>query len=276
MPFYVLPYPAIDPILVQLGPFAVRWYALSYIVGLLIGWRYALHLVSTERLWGRVGSPASREQIDDLLVWTAFGVVLGGRLGYVLFYDLPYYLDQPLAVLQLWHGGMSFHGGLIGVFAAIVVFCLRQRLSIVRVGDVVACAGPIGLFFGRLANFINGELFGRVSDAPWAMVFPAGGPLPRHPSQLYEAGLEGIFLFVVLAALVHATRAPRHPGFLAGSFLVGYGLCRSFVELFREPDAQVGFLAGGLTMGIVLSLPMIAAGLVLIVRSRSTAEPAPP
>lgn len=276
MPLFVLPYPAIDPVLIHLGPFAVRWYALAYIAGLLLGWRYALHLVGSARLWGPAGAPAQREQIDDLIVWMALGVVLGGRTGYVLFYDLPYYLSHPVAIVQIWHGGMSFHGGMIGVVAVIWLFCRRHGLSILGVGDVVVCAVPIGLFFGRIANFINGELFGRVTNVPWAMVFPDGGPLPRHPSQLYEAGLEGIVLFSVLAFLAHRTGAPRRRGTLAGAFLIGYGLCRSTVELFRQPDPQIGFLAGGLTMGTLLSLPMIAAGIVLIVRARRAPERARP
>jgi phosphatidylglycerol:prolipoprotein diacylglycerol transferase len=276
MPLFVLPYPAIDPVLIHLGPFAVRWYALAYIAGLLLGWRYALHLVGAARLWGPAGAPASREQIDDLIVWMALGVVLGGRTGYVLFYDLPYYLAHPVAIVQIWHGGMSFHGGLIGVVVVIWLFCRRHGLPVLSLGDIVVCAAPIGLFFGRIANFINGELFGRISNVPWAMVFPDGGPLPRHPSQLYEASLEGIVLFCVLAVLAHRTGALKRPGTLAGAFLIGYGLCRCTVELFRQPDPQIGFLIDGLTMGIVLSLPMIAAGVILILHARRVPDRAGP
>ncbi|MCA8929918.1 MAG: prolipoprotein diacylglyceryl transferase [Alphaproteobacteria bacterium] len=256
---FSLTFPAIDPVAVDLGFFQIRWYALAYIVGLLLAWRYLLHL-------GRLPPRTlERAHADDLLVWMAFGVILGGRLGYVLFYKPSYYLDHPLEIAQLWHGGMSFHGGLLGVVVAGLWFCRQRGLSPWRVGDLISCCGPIGLLLGRLANFVNGELYGRVTDASVGMVFPNGGPLPRHPSQLYEAAMEGLLLFLILAVLVHRERIRRHSGLLIGVFLAGYGLARSVGEMFREPDAYLGFVFGHVTMGQILSLPMILVGLGIIV-----------
>lgn len=262
----VLPYPEIDPVLIAFGPVAIRWYALAYILGLVLGWRYVVALIRRPALWGAAGPPATRQDIDDLLLWAALGVVLGGRIGYVLFYNIDHYLDDPAAALAVWRGGMSFHGGMLGVVAALALFCWRRHLPLLRVADAVACATPIGLFFGRLANFINGELYGRVSDVPWAMVFPDGGPLPRHPSQLYEAALEGALLFVILALLAWRIHGLRRPGLCTGVFLAGYGIARMVAEQFRQPDAQIGFIAGGLTLGLLLSLPMVIIGLALIWR----------
>lgn len=263
---FALPFPAIDPVLVEIGPFAIRWYALAYIVGLLLGWRYVRWLSALPP------KIMTREQVDDLLVWITLGVILGGRIGYVLFYKPGYYLYHPLDALAVWHGGMSFHGGLIGVLLAGYIFARRQGLHPLRVGDAVACATPIGLFLGRIANFINGELFGRPSDVPWAMVFPAGGPLPRHPSQLYEAFLEGVVLFLVLFLCARSQSIRSRPGLLGGIFLVGYALARIIAEFFREPDAHLGYLIGGVTMGQILSLPMLALGLFLIARARPLAS----
>ena len=254
----VLPYPEIDPILFQIGPLAIRWYALAYITGLLLGWRYVLRLNR-----GPAGIMEDR-QIDDLLVWMTLGVVFGGRLGYVLFYNLPYYAVRPLEIFAVWQGGMAFHGASLGVAVAVLGFAWRHQLAPLRLGDLIVPAVPAGLFFGRLANFINGELYGRPSDVPWAMVFPGGGPLPRHPSQLYEALLEGAVLFAILWWLARRPPGFARPGFLTGVFLVGYALARGLVELFRQPDAQLGFLLAGSTMGQWLSLPMLLAGLVLI------------
>jgi len=205
---------------------------------------------------------------DDFLVWATIGVVLGGRLGYVLFYKLGFYMDNPLAILQVWRGGMSFHGGLLGVVVAGYLFARRRAISFLSAADAVACVAPIGLFLGRLANFINGELFGRPSDVPWAMVFPGGGPASRHPSQLYEAALEGIVLFVVLKVLWRVEAVHVRPGFLFGALLVGYAMARAVVEIFRQPDAHIGFLAAGTTMGQWLSVPMLALGLYLMLRPR--------
>ena len=265
---FVIPFPAIDPVLVEFGPFVIRWYALAYITGILLGWRYMLSLAARQ-----TGGPNARD-IDDVVVWATLGTVLGGRLGYVLFYKPAYFLANPEAVLFVWQGGMSFHGGLLGVLAAVTLFARRRGIGLPGLADLVACAAPIGLFLGRLANFINGELWGRPSDVPWAMVFPRGGPLPRHPSQLYEAALEGMVLFVGLWALWRFTKVRERPGFLFGAFLAGYGVSRLIVELFRQPDAHLGFILAGATMGQLLSLPMIAAGLWLMARTKPSPAPA--
>lgn len=262
MPLYVLPFPAIDPIALQFGPLAVRWYALAYIAGILIGWWYLRRLVDTPRLWGALDRPTPAE-IDDFVLWATLGIVLGGRIGYVLFYNFSHYLEHPGEIPMLWRGGMAFHGGLLGSVVAMVLFSRGRGFSFLSLFDLFAAAAPIGLFFGRIANFVNGELWGRTSDVAWAMVFPGAGAEPRHPSQLYEAGLEGVVLFLVVAHLVHRTRILKSPGALAGVFAAGYGLARFVVEFFREPDVQVGYLAGGFTMGQLLSLPMILFGLAL-------------
>ncbi len=261
-----LSFPAIDPIAFEIGPIAIRWYALAYIAGIVGGWRYAAYLNA-----GRLRA-MGREQLDDFVVWVTVGIILGGRLGYVLFYKPLYYLSEPLEALMLWRGGMSFHGGMLGVILAIVLFARRNDLPLYRIGDMVTCVVPIGLFFGRVANFINGELFGREApDVAWAMVFPHGGPVARHPSQIYQAGLEGLALFALLFVLARNPRVCDRPGMLAGVFLAGYGLARCVGELFREPDAHLGYLLGPLTMGMLLSLPMIAAGLWLVVTSKGRA-----
>ncbi|MGE0653421.1 MAG: prolipoprotein diacylglyceryl transferase [Alphaproteobacteria bacterium] len=276
---FVLPFPAIDPVLISVGPFAVRWYALAYIAGLLIGWWVVARLADsfpaptatneTAASNAAEGLPRrlTRALVDDFLLWATLGVILGGRIGYVAFYNPAHYASHPLEIFAVWQGGMSFHGGLVGVIAAIILFCRRKGLPVFALGDLIALVAPIGLFFGRLANFINGELYGRVSDVPWAMVFPRGGEMPRHPSQLYEAGLEGIVLFLVLLALVRFARARERPGLLTGAFIAGYGVARVIVEMFREPDPQLGFLAFGTTMGQLLSLPLIAVGLWLVARA---------
>jgi len=262
MPVLVIPYPTFDPVLVQLGPFAIRWYALAYIFGILIGWGYARLLIRSTRLWGRK-APMTVSDCDDFVLWVTIGIILGGRIGYVLFYNLPYFIEHPLEIVQLWNGGMSFHGGFIGCVLAVLLFGYTRGISVLSLGDLTCAAGTIGLFLGRLANFINGELWGRPTDVPWAMIFPNGGPLPRHPSQLYEAGLEGLLLFIVLALLVRAG-ALKRPGLIIGCFAVGYSLARTFCEFFREPDAQLGFLWGGATMGQLLSVPLFLAGLCFI------------
>ncbi|MGD8325522.1 MAG: prolipoprotein diacylglyceryl transferase [Sphingomonadales bacterium] len=253
-----LPFPNIDPEIFSIGPFALRWYALAYIVGLLLAWRYVLKLVDQPH------SPMARRHADDFFFWAVLGVILGGRIGYILFYNFDAYMSDPLAMLRLWEGGMSFHGGLLGVTLAMYLFCRHHKLSLFRFADYIACGVPIGLFLGRLANFINGELYGRVTDVPWAFIFPTGGPDPRHPSQLYEALMEGLILFVVLWVLFHKTPARRWPGFLVGTYTAGYGVSRFIVETVREPDAHIGFLSTGLTMGQTLSIPMILFGLWLM------------
>jgi phosphatidylglycerol:prolipoprotein diacylglycerol transferase len=262
MPFLVLPFPQFDPIAVSIGPFAIRWYALAYIVGIVLGWVYARKILRTERFWGGP-APITVAQFDDYVLWVTLGIILGGRTGYVLFYNLPHFIAHPLEMFQLWQGGMSFHGGFLGCVVAVLLFGWRNKIPVLSLGDVTSAVGTIGLLLGRLANFINGELWGRVTDVPWAFVFPTGGPLPRHPSQLYEAALEGVLLFAVLTLMVRRG-ALRRPGLIIGTFAIGYGLARIFSEFFREPDPQLGFLWGGLTMGMLLSLPMIAAGIAFV------------
>jgi len=257
MPFLAIPFPAIDPVAVAIGPFAVRWYALAYIAGLLIGWRFCLMLAD------RPPNLIARRDIDDFLAWATLGIVLGGRLGYVFFYQPGYYLQHPVEALYLWHGGMSFHGGALGVTIAILLYTRARNLALLAFSDIITEAMPIGLLFGRIANFINGELFGRETDVPWAMVFPNGGPVARHPSQLYEAFCEGLLLFLVLLA-AERMGARRRPGIVTGLFLAGYAVARMSGELFRQPDAQLGFLIFGTTMGQLLSIPVLIAGILVI------------
>lgn len=258
-----LPFPSIDPVLIQIGPLAIHWYGLGYVVGILFAWWYSKRLVSTPRLWANDTSPMKPEDLDDFLVWAAVGVVAGGRIGYILFYDLPKYLANPLDIFAVWQGGMSFHGGMLGTILAMVLFARSRKIPAWSLLDVVAAGVPVGLGLVRVANFINSELWGRTTDVPWAFVFPNGGPEPRHPSQLYEAGLEGILLFAALAWLVWRAKKLKRPKFVGGAFIAGYGLSRIIVEFFRQPDAHIGYLAGTnwLTMGMVLSLPMVLAGI---------------
>jgi len=268
MPFLAIAFPVFDPIAISLGPIAIRWYALAYIGGIVLGWIYARTLIKNERLWGGP-APISLPQMDDFILWVTVGIIVGGRTGYVLFYNLPFFVQHPLEIFELWKGGMSFHGGFLGCVVAVMWFARRNGIPILSLGDVVTAVGPIGLFLGRLANFINSELWGRVADPslPWAIVFPNGGPLPRHPSQLYEAFLEGIVLFTVLAVMIRMG-ALKRPGLILGSFITIYALARITGEMFREPDPQLGFLWGGLTMGMLLSVPMIVVGIILIVQAR--------
>ncbi|MBR0682007.1 prolipoprotein diacylglyceryl transferase [Roseomonas eburnea] len=260
---FAIPFPVIDPVLVEIGPFAIRWYALAYITGILLGWRLARVLVQ------RTPQVATPEQVDEFITWVTLGIILGGRFGYVLFYRPGYYVTAPWEALYLWHGGMSFHGGALGVIVAMFLFARRNGLDWVAFADRVVCVVPIGLFLGRCANFINGELWGRVApEVPWAMVFPTGGPEPRHPSQLYQAFLEGICLFALLMILARSERIRSRPGVLSGVFLAGYGVARIIGEFFRQPDAHLGFLFAGATMGQLLSLPMILVGAWLILRAK--------
>jgi phosphatidylglycerol:prolipoprotein diacylglycerol transferase len=260
----VLLFPQFDPVIVQLGPLSIRWYALAYILGLVLGWRMVRRLVQQPPV---VATPL---QVDDFLTWATLGVVLGGRLGYVLFYQPGVYLAHLLSILAVWEGGMSFHGGMLGVAIAIVVFCWRNAIPLLGFSDRVAVVAPLGLGFGRIANFINGELWGRPAPdwLPWAMIFPRAGMEPRHPSQLYQAVLEGLVLFTVMAVLSRRQDLRARFGTLTGVFLCGYAVARIIGEFFREPDAFLGFLAFGTTMGQILSIPMLVAGVWLILRAR--------
>ena len=277
-------FPDFDPVLLQIGPFALRWYALAYIGGIGLGWWWGRRLAEP-KFWGPAGPPINKTQVDDFVLWVALGIILGGRVGYMLFYQPSVLLREPLQVLQIWNGGMSFHGGFLGVVIATVIFSLRNKVDMLRLGDMVAPCVPFGLFFGRLANFVNAELWGRVTDAPWGMVFcnerllqayqgacPAG-PLPRHPSQLYEAALEGVLLFLILLWATDRAKLLQRRGAVTGLFLIGYSVFRTIVETMREPDATVFF--GVLTTGQALSLPMFLVGLWLLVRARPVPAPQP-
>jgi phosphatidylglycerol:prolipoprotein diacylglycerol transferase len=295
MPF-VLPFPDIDPVLVSVELFgvtlAIRWYALAYIAGLVLGWRYIVALCRRPALWGGT-APMAPGQMDDLLTYSVLGVILGGRLGFVLFYQPGYYAANPGEILAVWRGGMSFHGGLLGVVAAILLFGWRTGAPVVRVGDAVAAAAPIGIAFGRVANFVNGELWGRPTTMPWGVVFPGADCPPewlatcaRHPSQLYQAGLEGVAVFLAILYAIVRLGWLAQPGRVIGLFLAGYGAARILVEFFRQGDAQFagpenpwgldlrfgeGVASWGITMGQVLTLPMLALGLWLVLRGRRDA-----
>ena len=278
-------FPEFDPVLISIGPLDIRWYALAYVAGIVLGWWYAARIIKTDRLWAPGKAPINTQQLDDLVLWVTLGIILGGRLGYALFYQ-PHLYGQlfmgpdNFALFRLWDGGMSFHGGLLGCTLAVVVFALRSKVRILSVGDVALAAAPFGLMFGRLANFINGELWGRETTVPWAVRFcndsiqrmygfcPAGNE-PRHPSQLYEAGLEGIFLFGLLAFAIWKVGLLRKPGYVTGLFLLGYGLIRATLENVRQPDAGLDHLPFGLTMGMILSTPMMLVGAWLIWRAWS-------
>ena len=240
----------------------IRWYSLAYIAGILGGWWYLGRMIDSG------GAPLNRVQADAFITWATVGIILGGRTGYVLFYDLPRFTADPLAIFKLWEGGMSFHGGMVGLAAAGLWFARVNGLNGLRLVDYVTCVGPIGQCFGRLANFNNGELWGRVTDSDYGIVFPGGGPLPRHPSQLYEAAFEGLLLLLLLGVLFWRTPARRYPGLLFGVGLAAFGVLRFGIEFFREPDVQVGYLTFGLTMGQWLCVPMVVIGLWLIVASQ--------
>lgn len=281
-----MPFPEFDPVLIHLGPLPIRWYALAYVAGIVLGWWYASRLAKTERLWVGGKSPVTGPQLDDLVLWITFGVILGGRFGYALFYKPAMFVQlftgdswgERLELLQLWTGGMSFHGGFLGVVIAIALYANRQKINPLSLGDLIAPVAPLGLFFGRIANFINGELWGRETTVPWAIRFcnarieqmygfcPAGNE-PRHPSQLYEAGLEGLLLFVILSLAIWKWKMLKRPGFVTGLFLLGYGVCRAALENVRQPDAGLEHLPLGLTMGMILSTPMMLAGIWLIWRA---------
>ena len=276
MPLLTIAFPVFNPVAFAIGPFVVRWYALAYIAGIVFGWVYARALIKNAKLWGGA-SPISLPQVDDFILWVTIGIIVGGRTGYVLFYNPSFFIQHPAEIVELWKGGMSFHGGFLGCVAAVILFALKNNISILSLGDITTAVGPIGIFLGRIANFVNGELWGRAADPalPWAMVFPHDIlQLPRHPSQLYEAALEGVVLFTILAVMIRMG-ALKRPGLILGSFISIYGIARVIGEFFREPDPQLGFLWDRLTMGEVLSVPMIVAGAIIIAVAlrRKAAEP---
>ena len=273
-----IPFPEIDPVAFALGPVTVKWYGLAYMAGLVLGWLYIRRLLATSTLWPLERAPFAPAKADDLLLYMTLGVVAGGRLGFVLLYEPVYYLQNPLEILAVWKGGMAFHGALLGCGLAIWTFAVRNGVNPLSAMDVCAASVPLGLFFGRMANFINGELFGRPTDVPWGMVFPQASeysffrdiePTPRHPSQLYEAFFEGLVLFIVLRVLTHSKGSLQTPGTTTGVFLIGYGLARSFCELFRQFDPTHAFSAYGLTPGIVYSVPMILLGIAFVRTAQS-------
>lgn len=253
-------FPQIDPVAIYIGSFGLRWYSLAYLAGIFIGWWLA------RRMAQRYPNSIRPEMIDDAVFWATVGLIFGARLGYVVFYNFHYYFENPSQILALWKGGMSFHGGLIGMVLAMYFYTRSVKARFFELSDIFVCIAPIGLFFGRLANFVNAELYGRVTTSvPWAIIFPNGGPLPRHPSQLYEAAFEGVMLFFILYTLWSRSVWVRiRPGFLSGLFLVGYAVMRSVIENFREPDAQLGFLFARITMGQLLTLPMLIGGLIIM------------
>ena len=265
MPILILPFPAIDPVAVSFGPFAIRWYALAYIVGFLGGWAYGVALVKAARLWGSTPRPKP-ESLIDLVLYIMIATVIGGRLGQVLFYEPGYYAAHPLEIFAIWNGGMSFHGGLIGVLLAIWYYAYRFKIPFLTVADLCATIAPLSVFLVRIGNFINSEQWGRPTDVPWAVIFPEADEAPRHPSQLYEAGLEGLLLLLVLGVVAQKGGFKR-PGLLTGLATLGYALARIAMEFYREPDPQLEQLGGGLTMGMALSAPMLAIGIALVIYS---------
>jgi phosphatidylglycerol:prolipoprotein diacylglycerol transferase len=275
MSLLALPFPNIDPVAIEIGPLAIKWYGLAYLAGLLLGWLYVRRLLTDGSLWKNGVAPFGLDRVDDLLLFMTFGVILGGRLGFVLFYEPGYYIENPQDIVAVWKGGMSFHGALVGCGLAIWAFAYRNGLNAFNPMDLCAAAVPIGLFFGRIANFINGELFGRPTTVPWGMVFPeakylypAVEPTPRHPSQLYEATLEGLLLFLVLRLLTHHFGALKRPGLVTGTFLVGYGVARTIGEIFRQPHFGHVLNIGPFTVGMMYSFPMILLGAYFIYRAR--------
>lgn len=272
----VIPYPSVNPVALEIGPLAIKWYGLAYLAGLVLGWVYIRGLLKQDRLWPGDKVPFAPIKADDLLLYMTIGVLLGGRMGYVLFYEPAHFFAYPLDIPAVWHGGMAFHGALLGSILAIVLFARRIGVNPFSVLDLCAAAVPMGLLFGRLANFINAELWGRPTNVPWAMIFPGADGQPRHPSQLYEATLEGLVLFLVLRYLTHSRMGLKRPGLVGGTFMLGYGLARSFCEFFREPDPGHWLTLGPFTAGIFYSLPMIAVGLWgIYISKRQAPESAP-
>jgi phosphatidylglycerol:prolipoprotein diacylglycerol transferase len=254
-----MPFPHFDPVALSFGPIVIRWYALAYVAGLVSGWQWCMVMARQDK------NAPRPELYDEFLTWAVAGVLLGGRLAYILFYNFNQYLADPFEALRVWHGGMSFHGGMIGVIFAAYLFTRKKKIPFFAFTDLLACVTPIGLGLGRLANFVNGELYGRITDVPWGIIFPRGGALPRHPSQLYEAATEGLLLLIIMFFLSRQPKIRARTGILSGVFLTLYGVMRFGIEFFREPDSQLGFLFAGATMGQLLCLPMIVVGVIIIV-----------
>ena len=271
MNLFVIPFPVVDPVAFSIGPVSVRWYGLAYLAGILAGWLYGRRLVSRADLWNG-NPPMTVRQADDFLLWITLGIVVGGRLGFVLFYEPSYFWQNPMQIPALWNGGMSFHGGLLGVVIAVYLFAKAQRINPLSLGDIASAATPFGLFFGRVANFINSEVYGRPTDVPWAIVFPGVDDLPRHPSQLYEAALEGVVLFIILRIATHYYKELNRAGTVFGLFLILYGIFRSVIEeVAREPHPGHPLDIGILTPGMAYSIPMFLIGVWLIWRARRKA-----
>lgn len=268
MSLLAIPYPQIDPVALQIGPIAVRWYGLAYAAGLILGWIYIKRLIADTRLWRGNTAAMTADDVDELLLWVAAGVIIGGRLGHVLFYEPSHYFEHPLQIFAIWRGGMAFHGGFLGSAIAMFLFARRKGLVFFSVTDLVTATVPIGLFFGRMANFVNGEIVGTPTDMPWGMVFPGWGEEPRHPAMLYEAALEGIVLFLILRYFTHRLLALKSPGLTTGVFLCGYAVFRIFCELFKIIEYRQFSPDYPITKGMVYSLPMLAVGIWMVVRAR--------
>ena len=269
-----VPFPDISPIAFELGPLVVRWYGLAYLAGVALGVLYGMGLLSRRSLWVDNAPPFTPSEWLDFGFWAVFAIIIGGRLGFVLFYDPIHYLYNPLAIFQTWDGGMSFHGGLIGLIVALFWFGMKKKAAFLSGLDLLGAVAPLGLMLGRIANFINGELYGKVTFLPWGVIFPTGGPLPRHPSQLYEAALEGLLLFLIIRVVTHLGHGLRRPGLVAGIFGIGYALSRILVETVRLPDAQIGYVYGDwLTLGMIYSLPVLLAGLGLVIYAMRKPKP---
>jgi len=253
-----------DPVLIDFGFFQVRWYSLAYIVGITIGWLYAIKIIKSITINKYNFKSVQINQFDDLIIYLVFGIVVGGRLGYVFFYNFAYYSENIFNIFKIWQGGMSFHGGLLGVIIATIIFSTKKKISFFKLTDIISCIAPIGIFLGRVANFINGELYGKISTMPWAIIFPNGGLVPRHPSQIYEAILEGFFIFVIINYLALKKKLLFKPGFITGFFLVLYSVLRMFVENFREPDMHLGYFFNYFSLGSLLSVITLISGLIII------------
>ena len=253
-----------NPVLVDLGLFQIRWYSIAYILGIILGWLYAIKIINTIHAKDHNLRSIKKSDIDDLIIYLVLGIILGGRLGYVIFYNLEYYIHNFFEIFKLWHGGMSFHGGLVGVIISIFIFSKNKNASFFKYSDIIACVTPIGLFLGRIANFINGELYGKISTLPWAVIFPNGGNIARHPSQIYEAMLEGVLLFILINFLALKKHLIIKSGYISSFFLISYSILRIFSENFREPDQHLGYFFNYFSMGTLLSILTLISGFIII------------